>query len=196
MTRSRDPQGPSRVTTIPDQLIWVDLEMTGLDVDRERIIEAAVLVTNGDLEIIAEGPELVIHQPDELLDAMDEWNTEHHGGSGLTAMVRASKISESEAEDQLLAFVSQHCEARTAPLAGNSIHQDRLFLRKYMPRFEEFCHYRNVDVSTVKELARRWMPGALEGAPPKVGSHRALGDIRESLEELRYYRRAVFQVPS
>jgi oligoribonuclease len=176
-----------------DLLLWIDLEMSGLDVERERILEAVALLTDGELEVVAEGPRLVVHQDDALLAAMDEWNREHHGASGLTEAVRASTLSEVEAEEQLLAFVREHCEPGTTPLAGNSIHHDRVFLRRYMPRLEAFVHYRNVDVSTVKELVRRWHPEVLERAPAKVGAHRALEDIRESIDELRYYRRAVFR---
>ena len=171
-----------------ERIVWVDLEMTGLDPERERIIEAAILVTDSALEVVAEGPELVIHQSDELLGAMDEWNTRHHGESGLTERVRASTLSEAEAEARLLAFVEEHCAEGTAPLAGNSIWQDRRFLARYMPRFEGYLHYRLIDVSTLKELARRWRPDVLAKAPTKRGSHRALDDIRESLEELRHYR--------
>jgi oligoribonuclease len=174
-------------------LAWIDLEMTGLDPERERIIEIAALITDGNLDLVAEGPNLAIHQPDEVLAAMDEWNTEHHGASGLTERVKASKLSEREAEDEVLAFLRQHCVEHTAPLSGNSVHHDRAFLRRHMPRLEAFFHYRNVDVSTVKELTRRWYPQAFEGAPPKHRTHRALDDIRESLIELRYYRGAVFK---
>jgi len=176
-----------------ERLVWVDLEMTGLDPERERIIEAAVLITDGDLEVVAAGPELVIHQADEVLDAMDAWNTEHHGASGLTERVRASSLGEAEGEAQLLAFIKEHCDARTAPLAGNSIHHDRRFLSRYMPTFDEYLHYRNVDVSTVKELVRRWMPAVFAERPEKKGVHRALDDIRESIEELRYYRKSAFR---
>jgi oligoribonuclease len=174
-------------------LVWMDLEMTGLDVDREHIIEIATLVTDASLEVVAEGPELVVHQPDSILDAMDAWNKEHHGGSGLTDRVRASRVTVADAERLTLEFVKAHCGERTAPLAGNSIHQDRLFLRKYMPALEGYLHYRMVDVSTVKELARRWYPGELAAAPAKRETHRALDDIRESIEELRYYRRVIFK---
>jgi oligoribonuclease len=175
-----------------DRLVWIDLEMSGLNADRERILEIATIVTNGGLEVLAEGPELVVHQPDSLLDAMDAWNREHHGKSGLTARVRASEVSEAEAERLTLEFVRAHVPERSAPLAGNSIHQDRIFLARYMPALEGYLHYRNVDVSTVKELVRRWSPKAYEGRPTKRAKHRALDDIRESIDELRYYRRAVF----
>lgn len=176
-----------------DRLIWMDLEMTGLDPERERIIEAAVLITDGNLEIIAEGPDLIIHQPEPLLAAMDEWNREHHGASGLVDKVRASTLGEAEAEAMLLEFIQAHCEPCKTPLAGNSVHQDRRFLRRYMPRFDAYLHYRIVDVSTIKELARRWYPEVAAAAPRKHQTHRALDDIRESVAELRYYRDTVFR---
>jgi len=175
-----------------DYLVWIDCEMTGLDVNRERIIEIATLVTDGEMNIVAEGPELVIHQSDELLAAMDEWNTSHHGDSGLTERVRASTISDEDAQAQTLAFLAEHCVERKCPLAGNSIHHDRVFLERYMPKLEAFVHYRNVDVSTVKELARRWYPDVVARAPKKAEKHRALDDIRESIAELRFYRENVF----
>jgi oligoribonuclease len=174
-------------------LVWIDLEMTGLDPERERIIEIASIVTTGDLDIVAEGPDLVIHQPAEVLDAMDDWNVSHHTASGLVDRVRASNTSEAEAEARTLELIAAHCPPRSAPLAGNSVHQDRLFLRRYMPRLESHLHYRNVDVSTVKELARRWYPDALAKAPAKKDLHRALDDIRESVAELRYYRTSIFK---
>ncbi|GAB4211388.1 MAG: oligoribonuclease [Sandaracinaceae bacterium] len=177
-----------------DFLVWIDLEMSGLDASRERILEIATLVTNGNLDLIAEGPELVIHQSDALLANMDAWNTEHHGASGLTDRVRASNIDEAQAEAQTLAFLtSVGVGARAAPLAGNSVHQDRLFLARYMPNLEQHLHYRNVDVSTVKELVRRWMPSVYAERPTKKGAHRALDDIKESIEELRFYRMRAFR---
>ncbi len=175
-----------------DSLVWVDMEMSGLDVARERILEIAVIVTNGELDVIAEGPEIVVHQSDEVLDAMDDWNRKHHAGSGLVDRVRASSVDERAAEDAVLEFLAAHVPARAAPLAGNSIHQDRLFLARYLPRLEAYVHYRNVDVSTLKELVRRWYPAAYEARPLKKATHRALDDIRESISELRYYRSAVF----
>lgn len=177
-----------------DLLVWIDLEMSGLDASRERILEIATLVTDANLELVAEGPELVLHQPDELLARMDAWNTEHHGASGLTERVRSSTIDEAEAEARTLAFLaSVGVGPREAPLAGNSIHQDRLFLARYLPALEQHLHYRNVDVSTVKELVRRWMPTVYAERPTKKGSHRALDDIKESIEELRYYRARAFR---
>jgi oligoribonuclease len=178
-----------------DRLVWIDLEMSGLDPSRERILEIATIVTDGQLQVISEGPEMVIHQPDELLAAMDDWNREHHGASGLIERVRASTISEEEAERLTLEFVAAHTPPLSAPLAGNSVHQDRLFLSRYMPKLDRYLHYRIVDVSSVKELVRRWHPAAFDARPKKRASHRALDDIRESIEELRYYRQAVFIAP-
>lgn len=175
-----------------DRLVWIDLEMSGLDPNRERILEIATIVTDGQLTVLGEGPELVVHQPDALLAQMDDWNTRHHGDSGLTERVRASTVTEDEAASRTLAFLREHVPEGAAPLAGSSVHQDRLFLARYMPALERFLHYRNVDVSTVKELVRRWSPKAFEARPRKKSSHRALDDIRESIDELRYYRSAVF----
>lgn len=166
------------------------MEMSGLDPKTCRILEIATLVTNGDLEIIAEGPELIVHQSDEVLDAMDQWCTDHHGASGLTAGVRASTISDADAEAQTLAFLREHCSGGTSPLCGNSIWQDRRFIIDYMPDLQSFLHYRMVDVSSIKELARRWYPNV--STPPKRESHRAMDDIKESLAELRFYRERLF----
>lgn len=176
-------------------MVWMDLEMTGLDPERERIIEIAALITDSELEIVAEGPNLIIHQSDELLAAMDEWNTKHHGDSGLTKRVRESTLDEETAAQALLEFMEQHVPERTAPLAGNSVHQDRRFLRRYMPAVDDYLHYRIIDVSTIKELGKRWYPKDFGKRPHKQGAHRALDDIRESLEELRYYRSAFFKQP-
>lgn len=177
-------------------LVWVDLEMTGLDPERDRIVEVAVIVTDGQLERLVEGPDLVIGASEESLGGMDPFVVQMHAGSGLTALIRESNLTVEQAEEQVLAFVRQHVpERRTAPLAGNSVHADRAFMRRYMPALEDYVHYRNVDVSTVKELVRRWYPDALEGAPRKTGGHRALADIRESIDELRYFRRSVFRDP-
>ncbi|MEM7263994.1 MAG: oligoribonuclease [Planctomycetota bacterium] len=176
-----------------DRLVWMDLEMSGLDPTHDRILELAVLVTDGDLELVAEGPEIIVHQSDELLDGMDEWNTTHHTESGLVARVRASTTTEREAEEAILAFLREQTKERTAPLAGNSIHQDRRFIQTYMTELDEHLHYRNVDVSTVKELVRRWYPDIAEQTPPKSGAHRALDDIKESIQELRFYQSAVFR---
>ena len=176
-----------------DLLVWMDLEMTGLDPDRERIIELAVLITGPDLEPIADGPDLVIHQSDELLAAMDAWNTRHHTASGLVERVRASTVTEAEAEAQVIAFIDEHCGPKERPpLAGNSIHQDRRFIHRYLPALDARLHYRMIDVSTVKELGRRWYPDIYERRPAKQETHRALDDIRESIAELRFYRDALF----
>ncbi len=172
-------------------LVWMDLEMSGLDPDRCAILEIATIITDGELEIIAEGPDLVIHHDEPVLAAMDEWCTKHHGESGLTAAVRASTIDLAEAERRTLEFVGAHAQPRQSPLCGNTIWQDRRFLVRHMPTLESHLHYRLIDVSTIKELARRWYPDAR--APAKSEAHRALDDIRESIEELRYYRRTLFR---
>jgi len=177
-----------------DRLVWIDMEMTGLDPDKERIIEIAVLVSEGDLSLVAEGPDLVVHQPDEILAAMDEWNTTHHGDSGLIDKVKASELDDAAAEAQVVEFLAQHCVPKRAVLAGNSIHQDRRFIRKFMPKLDAFLHYRLVDVSSIKELARRWHPELFNAAPKKKETHRAMDDIRESLQELDYYRKTMFHV--
>ncbi|MEP3561971.1 MAG: oligoribonuclease [Marinobacter sp.] len=176
-----------------NHLVWIDLEMTGLDPEKERIIEMATIITDSELNLVAEGPVIAIKQPDSLLDAMDEWCTKTHGESGLTQRVKDSQISEAEAEQQTLEFLKQHMSAGTSPLCGNSIGQDRRFLVKYMPELEGFFHYRNLDVSTIKELARRWRPDVLEGVKKK-GSHLALDDIRDSINELRHYREHFFKL--
>ncbi|MFS1523281.1 oligoribonuclease [Microbulbifer sp. 2304DJ12-6] len=176
-----------------NNLIWIDLEMTGLDPERERIIEIATIVTDARLKILAEGPALVVHQSDALLEAMDEWNTEQHGGSGLMARVKASTICEREAERETLEFLRHWVPEGASPMCGNSIGQDRRFLVKYMPQLESYFHYRNLDVSSVKELARRWRPDVLEGIK-KHSSHLALDDIRDSIEELRHYRETFFRL--
>ncbi|XP_060586610.1 oligoribonuclease, mitochondrial-like isoform X2 [Ruditapes philippinarum] len=166
--------------------------MSGLDVDKEHILEMACLVTDADLNIIAETEDLVIHQPDSVLDNMGEWCTKHHAESGLTEAVRNSKISLSDAEKEMLDFIREHTTGK-APLAGNSIHMDKLFLAKYMPKFTDYLHYRMIDVSTIKELSRRWYTKEFSNAPKKQLSHRALDDIKESIEELKYYRMNVFK---
>lgn len=171
-------------------LVWIDLEMSGLDPDEDVILEIATIVTDGDLELVAEGPNLVVHQPDSVLEAMDEWNTRHHGESGLTERVRNSEIGTREAERRTLEFLEEHVEPDSAPLCGNSVYQDRRFLYRYMPDLEEFLHYRNVDVSSIKELVDRWYDDA--EPPEKETRHRALDDIRESIQELRFYRDRVF----
>lgn len=175
----------------PGPLTWIDMEMSGLDPATCAILELAVIITDGDLHEIAEGPDIVIHQSDAVLDGMDEWNTEHHAESGLTARVRASNVSVAEAEATVLRFLEQHVKKGKSPLAGNSVHQDRAFIDRYMPDLAAYLHYRNVDVSTVKELVRRWYPAL--PTYKKEGAHRALSDIRESLAELRYYREKIFR---
>jgi oligoribonuclease len=171
----------------------MDLEMTGLDPVRNVIIEIATLVTDDDLAIVAEGPDLVVHQPDDALAQMDQFVTDMHNKSKLTDAVRASTLTLEEAGAQTLAFIKEHApEPGTVPLCGNSIGTDRRFLAAYLPEIENWLHYRSVDVSTVKELVRRWYPQVRAGRPKKIGAHRALDDIRESIEELRYYRERVF----
>jgi len=169
------------------RLVWLDMEMTGLDPETERIIEVAIVVTESDLTVVAEGPVLVIHQSDTLLDAMDKWNKSTHGKSGLIAKVQASTLTETEAQDQLLAFLKQHVPAGKSPLCGNTISQDRRFMRRYMPQLEAFFHYRNLDVSTLKELALRWKPQVYKSFV-KHSRHEALADIYESIAELKHYR--------
>jgi oligoribonuclease len=180
-----------------DVLVWLDMEMSGLDPGKERIIEVAAIMTDGNLTELAVGPDLVIHQPDEVLAAMDDWNRKHHTASGLVERVKASAITDADAEAQLLAFIQTHVpSSKDRPvLAGNSIHQDRRFIRRYMPQLDARLHYRMVDVSTIKELARRWYPQVLLKQPQKKDTHRALDDIRESIDELRFYRTYVFAPP-
>ena len=177
--------------TRADNLVWIDLEMTGLDPLRDRIIEIATVVTDPQLVEIAAGPVIAIHQPDEVLEAMDEWNRTTHEASGLLERVRRSTVAVSEAERQTLAFLAEHAESGASPMCGNSICQDRRFLAREMPELEKFFHYRNLDVSTLKELARRWAPEVLAGLR-KESKHLALEDVRESVRELDYYRRAMF----
>lgn len=176
-----------------NNLVWIDLEMTGLNPEKEKIIEMATIVTDSELNLVAEGPVIAIHQPDSLLNAMDEWCTRTHGESGLTQRVKDSKISQREAELQTIEFLKQYVAPGKSPLCGNSIGQDRRFLVKYMPELEDFFHYRNLDVSTIKELARRWRPDVLAGVKKK-GSHLALDDIRDSIDELRHYRATFFKL--
>jgi oligoribonuclease len=170
-----------------NNLVWMDLEMTGLDPDRDRVIEIAIVVTDSQLNTLVEAPVLVVHQDDAVLDAMDQWNKSTHARSGLIGKVKASVLSESAVEDQLLAFLALHVPGKTSPMCGNSICQDRRFLARHMPRLEAYFHYRNLDVSTVKELARRGKPEIVKGLV-KQGKHEALADIYESIEELKYYR--------
>jgi oligoribonuclease len=171
----------------PQRLIWIDMEMSGLDPDKERVLEIAVIVTDSALNTVAEAPVLVLHQSDAVLDAMDDWNKSTHGKTGLVDRVKASSLTEAEAEGRLLAFLADLVPPRTSPMCGNSVHQDRRFLARYMPRLEAFFLYRNLDVSTLKELARRWKPQIMTGLT-KHGKHEALADIYESIDELKYYR--------
>ena len=174
-------------------LAWMDLEMTGLEPDRHVIVEMATLLTDNELNLVAEGPELIIHQPAEAMAKMDDFVRKMHTKSGLLPQIEASTLSLDDAIAETLAFLKEHIpEAKSVPLCGNSIGTDRRFLAVYAPEIENFLHYRSIDVSTIKELARRWYPGVLEKAPPKAAGHRALDDIRESVAELAYYRSAVF----
>jgi oligoribonuclease len=168
-------------------LIWIDLEMSGLRPDSDRILEVAIVVTTQQLEVVAEGPVRAVHQSDAVLDGMDAWNKSTHARTGLTDRVRASSFSEAQVEQEMLAFLERHVPASASPMCGNSICQDRRFLARFMPQLEAHFHYRNLDVSTLKELARRWKPDVLSGLT-KQGKHEALADIYESIEELRYYR--------
>ena len=170
-----------------NNLIWLDMEMTGLSPENDRIIEVAMVITDSQLETVAESPVLVVHQDSVILDAMDDWNKATHGRSGLIDKVKASRLSEAEVEAQMLAFLEQHVPIRTSPMCGNSICQDRRFLARWMPNLEQYFHYRNLDVSTLKELAKRWKPGIIGGVV-KQGKHEALADIYESIEEMKYYR--------
>lgn len=176
-----------------ENLIWIDLEMTGLEPQKDVIIEIATVVTDKNLNILAEGPVLAIHQSDEVMAAMDEWCTNQHGQSGLTQRVKDSKISEAEAEKQTIAFLEQYVPAGESPMCGNSICQDRRFLANYMPELEVFFHYRNLDVSTIKELTQRWSP-EIYGGFTKESSHLAMDDIKDSIAELLYYREHVLKI--
>jgi oligoribonuclease len=176
-------------------LIWIDLEMTGLDTEQDVIIEIATIVTDKDLNVLGEGPIMAIRQPDALLDGMDEWNTRQHGQSGLTERVRNSATSMAEAEQNTIEFLEQFVDAGVSPMCGNSICQDRRFLSRQMPKLEAFFHYRNLDVSSVKEIAKRWRPELLKGFK-KQGSHLAMDDIKDSIAELSYYREVFFEMES
>lgn len=176
----------------PQNLIWIDLEMTGLEPDSDVILEIATIVTDAQLNVLAEGPSLVVHQNDAVLDGMNPWCIEQHGKSGLTQRVRESRIDTAEAEARTLEFLRQWVPERSSPMCGNSIGQDRRFLVRYMPRLEAFFHYRNLDVSTIKELAARWAPAVKDGFT-KDSSHLALDDIRDSIAELKYYREHLFK---
>lgn len=180
------------MTQDPQNLIWIDLEMTGLDPDNDRIIEIATIVTDKELMVLAEGPVLAIHQDVALLDGMDEWNTKQHGQSGLVQRVKESQVSEDQAAQATIDFLSNYVLPNRSPMCGNSICQDRRFLYRWMPELEKFFHYRNLDVSTLKELAARWAPEIAKGFK-KGAAHLALDDTKESIEELRYYREHLFK---
>lgn len=179
------------MTVSADNLVWIDLEMTGLDPEKERIIEIATIVTDSALNIVAEGPVFAVHQSDALLGAMDGWNTKQHHSSGLVARVKASQVTEAEAEAATIAFLKQYVTPGKSPMCGNTVYQDRRFLTKYMPELEKFFHYRLLDVSTIKELALRWAP-KIYGGVQKNSKHLALDDIKDSIEELKYYRANFF----
>jgi oligoribonuclease len=183
----------SLMSATPDTLIWMDLEMTGLDPFQDHILELAIIVTNAQLETLAEGPVIAIHQPDSILQAMDDWNISHHSASGLIERVRSSTCDEQQAEQLLLEFVRHYSHPGCSPLCGNTICQDRRFLARFMPTLEAFMHYRNLDVSTIKILAQHWAPQILPGFS-KENRHEALADIRESIAELQYYRQTFFQI--
>lgn len=187
MSQANEAHRPPAGTPNEFNLVWIDMEMTGLDPDRDRVIELAAIVTDANLNVLAEGPVFAIHQPDQVLDAMDAWNKGTHGRSGLIDRVKASKVDEAQAASEMIAFLQQYVPAGKSPMCGNSICQDRRFMARHMPTLETFFHYRNVDVSTLKELCRRWRPELIAGFK-KHQLHTALADIRESVEELRYYR--------
>ena len=176
----------------PNNLIWIDLEMTGLNPEADRIIEVATIVTDSQLNVLAEGPVIAVHQADEIMNSMDDWNTRTHGKTGLTERVKNSRTVENEAEKQTIDFLKEYIGKNQSPMCGNSICQDRRFLARYMPELEAWFHYRNLDVSSIKELAKRWKPEIL-GGYSKKNTHQAMDDIRESIEELQYYRKHFLQ---
>ena len=176
-----------------NNLVWIDMEMTGLVPDSDRIIEIAMVVTDKELNVLAEGPVLIVHQPDSVLEGMDAWNKSTHAKSGLIDKVKASTLDEARAEEQAIAFLKQHVPPSTSPLCGNSICQDRRFMARWVPKLEAYMHYRNLDVSTLKELVKRWKPEVAKGMV-KHNKHEALADILESIEELRYYRKTVMTI--
>jgi oligoribonuclease len=174
-------------------LIWIDLEMTGLDTQRDYIIEIATIVTDKNLNILGEGPNLIIHQIDEVMNNMDDWNTRQHARTGLTNEVKTSTINETQAENDTIKFLEEYVLKGESPLCGNTICQDRRFLARCMPKLEAFCHYRNLDVSSIREVGKRWFYDDMDSFQ-KHGNHRALGDIRDSIEELKYYRKTIFKL--
>jgi oligoribonuclease len=176
-------------------LIWVDMEMSGLNPDQDRILEVAMIVTDPQLNTLAIAPVVVVHQPDEVLDGMDSWNKGTHGKSGLIDKVKASTVTDAQASQIFLEFLAQYVPAGKVPMCGNTVHQDRRFMQRYMPDLERFFHYRNIDVSTIKELCRRWKPEVMKGFE-KRGAHTALADIEESIDELRYYRQHWIEKPT
>ncbi len=177
--------------TNPDKLLWVDMEMSGIYPEDNVVLEIALLITDNNLNIVAKGPVIVIHQNDDVLNNMDEWNTENHNKTGLVQKAKDSKINELEAENIILEFLKQHATTQTLPLCGNSVHHDRRFLIKYLPRVAEYIHYRIIDVSSIKELTKRWYPDMT--AYKKQDNHTSLSDIIESIEELKYYRSMIFK---
>jgi oligoribonuclease len=177
----------------PGNLIWIDMEMSGLNPETDRVLEVAIVITDTHLNTIAEAPVLVVHQPSDVLDRMDDWNRSTHGKSGLVDRVKASRLTDAVVEEQMIAFLENYVPPRISPMCGNSVHQDRRFLTRYMPRLEEYFLYRNLDVSTLKELVRRWRPELMAGLT-KQGKHEALADIHESIDELRYYRATFLKV--
>ena len=177
----------------PGNLLWVDMEMSGLNPDTDRVLEIAIVVTDGQLNVMVEAPVLVVHQEDGVLARMDSWNRATHARTGLIDRVKASTLTESEAEERMIAFLEQHAPSGVSPMCGNSVHQDRRFMERYLPRLAAFFHYRNLDVSTLKELVKRWRPDLTAGIP-KEGKHEALADIYESIEELKYYREHFLKV--
>ncbi len=193
MSATNTPDAPAVLAKSDLNLVWLDCEMTGLEPDTDRLLEIAVVVTGPNLELVVEGPVFAIHQTDERLDAMDAWNKGTHGKSGLVDRVRASTVTEAEAEEQIIAFLSQYVPSRGSPMCGNSIGQDRRFLALYMPKLEAFFHYRNLDVSTLKELSKRWKP-EVYASFKKSQAHTALADTYESISELKHYREHFLKV--
>lgn len=178
---------------LTSNIVWMDLEMTGLDVQKDKILEVSCLITDKNLEIIAESPTLVIHQPEQVLSSMNEWCVKHHGDSGLIKACMNSTVSTEKAEDVLLNFLKNNIPEKSCPLAGNSIYMDRMFLMSYMPRLNDYLHYRIIDVSSIKELCRRWNPRVYRNQPKKLLAHRTLDDIKDTIEELKFYKKNLFQ---